>query len=348
MKTLSKSVMALMAAFGILWTAQAAPADKKAPAPKATATLKGKIKIALIVESTVDDKGWCQSMHDAILAVQKKYGVANVEYSHSEKMKPVDAGSAARQYASKGFDIIICHGAQYKNLVDEMAGQFPKVTFAYGTSANIGGKNVFTYMPFSEETGYLNGLIAGMVTKSNKIGNVGPVDGGDSARYTRGFALGVKEGNAKAEVLLAYTGSFSDFVKAGELAQTQLKAGADVLTGSSQQAIGALRKVNEATATTYWLGQDLSHLTINGGAKVLAACGYNYSSAVEQLIAKRQNGELGGESLPLKFSNGGFTYEFNAKISPKVLTPAIKKAVEKAKADLTSGKLKLDLKAAKL
>ena len=79
------------------------------------ATAAPKVRIALIVESTVDDKGWCQSMHDAILAVQKKMGAGAMEYSHSEKMKPVDAGSAARQYASKGFDIIICHGAQYKN-----------------------------------------------------------------------------------------------------------------------------------------------------------------------------------------------------------------------------------------
>ncbi len=76
---------------------------------------KNKVHIALIVQDTVDDKGWCQSMYDAIKAVQKAYGPALVDFSYSEKMKPVDAGSAARQYASKHFDIIICHGAQYKN-----------------------------------------------------------------------------------------------------------------------------------------------------------------------------------------------------------------------------------------
>src|SRR5512136_2246414 len=43
---------------------------------------KSKVRIALIVESTVDDKGWCQAMHDAISAVQKKYGPALVEYSY--------------------------------------------------------------------------------------------------------------------------------------------------------------------------------------------------------------------------------------------------------------------------
>ena len=146
----------------------------------------------------MDDKGWCQAMHDAIKAVQQKYGPALVEYGYSEKMKPVDAGSAARQYASKGFDIVIAHGAQYKNLVLEMAEEFPGTSFAFGTSAEVGPKNVFTYMPGSEETGYLNGLIAGMVTKSNVVGLVGPVDGGDSARYDRGFILGVKATNPKA------------------------------------------------------------------------------------------------------------------------------------------------------
>ena len=144
--------------------------------------------IALIVQYTVDDKGWCQSMHDAIKSVQKDYGPALVEYSYSEKMKPVDAGSAARQYAAKHFDIIICHGAQYKNLVLEMAGEYPGHLLRRSAPAReIGPKNVFTYMPESEQTGYLNGIIAGMVTKSKIVGLVGPVDGGDAARYDRGF-----------------------------------------------------------------------------------------------------------------------------------------------------------------
>ena len=336
MKSFLKAAFTAAALLGLLGAnAQAAPP-------------KTKVRIALIVESTVDDKGWCQSMHDAILAVQKKYGVALVEYSHSEKMKPVDAGSAARQYASSGFDIIICHGAQYNNLVTEMAGVFPNTTFAYGTSANIGPKNVFTYLPSSEETGYLNGIIAGMVTKTNKIGNVGPVDGGDAARYTRGFMLGVKASNPKASVRVAFTGSFGDFVKAGELAQTQLKDGADVLTGASQQAIGALRAVAAAPAGIWWVGQDLAQLGIPEGSRVIAASSYNYDGVVETMIAKRAAGIKGGENLPLEFSNGGFHFEFNPKMDPKVLTPAIRKAVEKAKADLTSGKLKLDWKSIKL
>lgn len=313
----------------------------------AFAAPKSKVKIALIVESTVDDKGWCQAMHDAILAVQKKYGASLVEYNYSEKMKPVDAGSAARQYVAKGFDIVIGHGAQYKNLILEMAEEYPKTTFAFGTSGEIGPKNVFTYMPESEETGYINGVIAGLVTKANIIGLVGPVDGGDAARYNRGFVLGVRASNPKAQVQVAYTGSFGDFVKAAELAHTQVKAGADVLTGSAQQALGALRAVAEyKDRNIWWVGQDTAQLGIPESYKVIAAASYAYQAVVEALIEKRQSGVLGGESIPLNFNNGGFIYQFNDKVGP-VLTAAVKAAAEKAKADITSRKLMVPWKEVK-
>ncbi|HUL60899.1 MAG TPA: BMP family protein, partial [Anaeromyxobacteraceae bacterium] len=300
-----------------------------------------------IVESTVDDKGWCQAMHDAIQAVQKKYGPALIEYGYTEKMKPVDAGSAARQYASRGFDIVIAHGAQYKNLVLEMADEFPKTTFAFGTSAEIGPKNVFTYMPQSEETGYLNGLIAGLTTRSNIVGLVGPVDGGDAARYDRGFVLGVKAVNQKAEVKVAHTGSFGDFVKAGELAQTQVKAGADVLTGSSQQALGALRAVaTYKDQPIWWVGQDVAQLKIPESTKVIAAASYDYAAVIEALIEKRQAGVLGGENLPLSFANGGFIYRFNDAVGP-VLTKDVRARVDAARASLAAGQLPLDWKSVK-
>jgi len=331
---MKKAVLALATVFAFTGALGAA-------APKA------KVKVALIVESTVDDKGWCQSMHDAIKAVQKEYGVSKVEYSYSEKMKPVDAGSAARQYASGHFDIIICHGAQYKNLVTEMAPDYPDTTFVFGTSADIGGKNVFTYMPESEETGYLNGIIAGMVTKTNIVGLVGPVDGGDAARYDRGFVLGAKSVNPNVDVKVAHTGSFGDFVKASELAQTQMKAGADFLTGSSQQAMGALRAVAEnKDKAVWWAGQDISQLSVPESPKVLAASSYNYTAVVEALIAKREAGVKGGESIPLNFANKGFTFKYNDAVG-KILTPAIKKAVDKARADLTAGKLQVAWKEVK-
>jgi basic membrane protein A len=295
------------------------------------------VKVALIIENTIDDKGWCQAMYDGLVAAKAQLGAGKLDFSYSEKMLPVDAGSAARQYAAQGYDIIIAHGAQYKNLIMEMAEEYPAISFAFGTSAEIGPANVFTYMPESEETGYLNGLIAGLTTKSNQVGLVGPVDGGDAARYNRGFVLGVQKVNPAARINVAHTGSFSDYVKAGEVAQTQVGSGADVLTGSSQQAIGALRTVADAKYAgqwLWWLGQDLAHFsTPEGKAKCIAASSYNYAAVILTLVDKVNSGVKGGECIPMNFHNNGFVFEYNADFGEDMITLPIRDAVDQALAD---------------
>ncbi len=287
----------------------------------------GAIKIALIIENTIDDKGWCQAMHDGITQAMEQLP-GKIEYSYSEKMLPVDAGSIARQYVAQGYDLIIAHGAQYKNLILEMAEEYPNVSFAFGTSSEIGPANVFTYMPESEETGFLSGIIAGSLTKDNIVGLVGPVDSGDSARYNRGYVLGVQSVNPDAKILVAHTGSFSDYVKSSEVATSQLRSGADVLTGSSQQAIGALRATAE-DPDALWVGQDLAQLTTDEGkAKCVAASSYNYAAVIVELVNKIESGVKGGECIPMNFSNGGFIFEFNPELE-SVVTPELKALVNK-------------------
>lgn len=287
------------------------------------------VKIGLIIENTIDDKGWCQAMHDGIVAAQKALP-GKIEYRYTEKMKPVDAGSAARQYAAEGFNIIIGHGAQYKNLILELAEEYPNITFAYGTSGDIGPANVFTYMPESEETGYLNGLIAGLTTKTNIVGYVGPVDGGDAARYGRGFVLGVKKVNPKAKILVTHTGSFSDYVKAGEFAQSNIKDNADVLTGASQQAIGALTAVAEyKDKDIWWVGQDIAQISTAEGYKCIAASSYAYSAVIVDMVGRIEKGVKGGQCIPMNFNNGGFIFQYNDACASKI-TPQIKEAVSTA------------------
>jgi basic membrane protein A len=334
-----KKLMTLVLCLALVGSVGFANGSKEAE--PAAQTDSNVIKIALIIENTVDDKGWSQAMHDGIIEAQAALP-GRIEYSYSEKMKPVDAGSAARQYVAQGYDIIIGHGAQYKNLMLEMAEEYPSVTFAFGTSSEVGPENVFTYMPESEETGYLSGLIAGLSTKKNVVGVVGPVDGGDAARYNRGFVLGVQAVNPDAKIMVAHTGSFSDFLKAGEVAQTQIKAGADILTGSSQQALGALRTVADyEDQDIWWVGQDLAQLEIAEGYKCIAASSYNYASVIEGMVEKYDAGIKGGEVLPMNFSNGGFVFRFNDTLKD-MYTGEIETTVEQALAGFTAKSGTLD------
>ena len=317
---------------------------------KKSAEAKKEIKVALIVSSTIDDKGWCQAMHDGITQAMAELPKGKVaEYKAVENTQPADTLTAIRTYVNQGFNIIIVHGSQFRAQVEDAAKEFPDVMFAFGTTTDVIAPNVFSYMPQSEETGFLSGIIAGMTTKANHVGLVGPIDGGDAARYNRGFVLGVQSVNPKAKIDVVHIGNFNDTVKSGEFAQNLIQAGCDVLTGSSQQALGALRAVAEyRNRDIWWVGQDLAQLDLAEGYKCIAASSYNYKAVLIGLVEAFDQGKLGGEVIPMNFNNGGFVWGWNdAKCADKI-TPEIRKAVEdklaqfKAKADLVSNWASVD------
>ena len=194
---------------------------------------KDEIKVALIVADTVDDKGWCQAMHDGIVEAMAEMPGKIADYKAVENTQPADTMTAIRTYVNLGYNIIIVHGSQYRAQVEDAAKEFPDVMFAFGTTSDIIADNVFSYMPQSEETGFLSGIVAGLTTKKDKVALVGPIDGGDSARYNRGFVLGVQSVNPDAKIQVTHIGSFGDTIKSGEAAMAFIQGGADVLTGSS-------------------------------------------------------------------------------------------------------------------
>lgn len=294
------------------------------------------IRIGLICESTVDDGLWCESMYKALLRVQQRRG--DIIVGLSEKENPVAAGTAIMQFIAQGYDIIIAHGAQYASIVKDLAPTYPSVIFAYGTGEDTSMENVFSYTPRSEQTGYLNGVAAGLSTKSNVIGLIGSVDGGDAARYDRGFILGVQSVNPKAEIKVVHTGTYIDYIRSSQMAHLYVRTtGADILSGSSQQSKGALRAVEDYPGEDiFWLGVDPT------SPKVLAAQAYNWVPMLDSLLEYRSRGIHGGINLQLDFANGGFSYTI---VTEDV---QIRDALSQAKDRLTKETLSIDWKSVKL
>ena len=283
------------------------------------------ISIAIVYSDTVDDKGWCQSMDTGVKkAIEMGY---EIDYTPVESVAISDAPNTLDQLADN-YDIILVHGAQFTTATTEMAAEYPDQVFAIGTSDKILGDNIFTYMPQSEEPGYINGVIAAKMTKSGKVGIVGSTDGGDSARYVRGFVKGLADTNPDADYMLSWTGSFSDTVGAGDIGKTFIEAGCDVLVGPSQQAVGALRNVDAAEGVT-WVGQTTSQI-VDFPNVVAAAADYDYSAVVIGIMARMAEGKVGGENIPLNYNNGGFIYTFseNAELLPEDVKAAAQAALD--------------------
>ncbi|MEW5813805.1 MAG: BMP family protein [Spirochaetota bacterium] len=299
-----------------------------------------KLKIALILPSGKDDMAWSQGMYEGVQAVAKELGESQVEIGLTENTpKPVDAGAAIRDYANRGFDIIIAHGSQFQNPVMEVAVDFPNKSFAYGTAFKT-AENVFTYDPQAQEGAYLFGMIAAKLTKSKILGIVGPVKAGDAIKYNYGFRQGVEAVDPTVKVLESYTGSFGDTLKAKEMAGAHIDAKADILTGTAQQVVGAIQAVSEKSGI-YWFSNDMDQSPLSP-QHIIASQAYDWKDVVKYIITSYQKGKLGGEQIMLDLANGRVNIVFNPELKP-LITPDIDTLFKETLQKIKKGELKVKL-----
>ncbi len=290
------------------------------------------LKIAIVSPSAVNDFAFTQSIYDAILALQDIYGEDAIEFDYSESMFIVDdAAAAIRDYAATGYDMVIAHGSQYGSSLQEIAPDFPEVSFAWGTTVDTFGlDNIYAYEAASDQGGYVNGVMAAMLTESKVIGVVGPIETGDAKLYVDGFVAGVKATDPEIEVLVTYINSFSDVALAAETAETQIAAGADVMTGTAQMVVGAIGKIQEAGG--YWFGTQADQASFAPDA-VVASQVYHWEVVLKDMIDLRSDGVLGGKAYTINLENGGeeIVYNPDLEISAEVKAAA-DEAIEQIKA----------------
>jgi basic membrane protein A len=281
-------------------------------AAPATSAPAEKFRVAVVMPSAINDLAFSQSMYDALVRVQKDMGgPEKFEIVYSEGMFVVDdAAAAIRDYATKGYDLVIAHGSQYGSSLQEIAPDFPNTSFAWGTTVDTFGQpNIFAYEAASQEGGYVNGVLAATLSNSKVIGVVGPIETGDAKLYVDGFIAGVTATNPEVQVNVNYIGSFSDVALASEAATTHIAAGADVLTGTAQMVVGAIGKAEESKAL--WFGTQSNQASL-APSIVVASQVYHWEVMLKEMIALIQSGTLGGKSFTANLANGGEVIEFNA------------------------------------
>jgi basic membrane protein A len=286
-------------------------AATEAPVVATEAPVAKPFRVAVVMPSAINDLAFSQSMYDALMRIQKEMGGPDkFEIVYSENMFVVDdAAAAIRDYATQGYNLVIAHGSQYGSSLQEIAPDFPKTSFAWGTTVDTFGQpNIFAYEAASQEGGYVNGVLAATLSTSKVIGVVGPIETGDAKLYIDGFKAGVAATKPDVKVNVNYIGSFSDVALASEAATTHISAGADVLTGTAQMVVGAIGKAEEAKAL--WFGTQSNQSSL-APTIVVSSQVYHWEVMLKEMISKIQAGTLGGESFTANLANGGEVIEFN-------------------------------------
>ncbi|MGD0441898.1 MAG: BMP family protein [Acidimicrobiales bacterium] len=328
-----RSVLVLAAAGIALGTAayaSSASATTNAPRTHSSPGAVTPLKVALVAPSATNDLSWTQTIYAALESLKSSQHLT-VSVSANEYVTS-DAANILREYASDGYNLVIAHGSQYGSTIEQLAPEFPKVSFAWGTAASTFGKpNIFAYEAAANEGGYVEGYMAAMLSKTHVLGVCGPIATGDDKLYIDGYVAGAKAERKSIVVHAVYTGSYSDDSLMATCAKTFVADRVDVLSATTQSAVGAIGVARNDKLP--WFGNDWSMASL-APKNVVATQVYNWDSVLEQMFAAIRGGTLGGATYVIGLGNGGEKVDFNSAYK---LSPAIKAQGEKLITEITDG-----------
>ena len=188
----------------------------------------GQTQVALIIPGSKENLGWDRSQY---LAVKNVCAESGFEFVLRENV-PADFDSCKKiteELAKRGVSRIAFTNGLKLSDVRELEKIFPNITFCTIETISAlwtGGR--YTIAAF--ESSYLGGILAGLHTKTNKVGYIAPYADPEVNQGINAFTLGVKRVNPDAEVLLTWTGSWENNDSAEQAVQNLKAYRVDVLT----------------------------------------------------------------------------------------------------------------------
>ena len=183
------------------------------------------LKVGWIYVGPVGDAGWTYA-HD--IARQKmEEALPQVESIIVESVAEADVEAFIDQLVAEGAQVIFATSFGYGDGVIAAAERYPDVIFGHATGFQR-APNVMTYISELYQAYYVNGLIAGALTETNKIGYIGAFPIPELKRHINAFALGVQETNPDAVVDVRWLFNWFDPAGAKEATEALVAEGADV------------------------------------------------------------------------------------------------------------------------
>jgi simple sugar transport system substrate-binding protein len=188
----------------------------------------GQVKVGFVYLTTPGDHGWTYAHEVGRLEVVKHFGDKVATTFIEDVPEGPDAARVIRDLAKQGSDIIFTTSFGYMDPTLKVSKEFPDVRFehitGYKRAANMATGNIRFY-----EGRYVQGVVAGLMTKSNKIGYIASFPIPEVIQGINAFGIGLRSVNKNAEVSVIWVNSWYDPVKEADAAKVHIAEGADVL-----------------------------------------------------------------------------------------------------------------------
>lgn len=314
--------------------APAAAPEAPAAAPEAASTAKAAadVKIVLLLPGEVNDQGWNASNYAGVVACNEQLGTS-MEYV--EAVQEADFESTFREYAERGYDIIMAAGSQFDEAAASVAANYPDTLFMVVNGANSDGDNLCPLFPKEYEASYLGGIIAGYLTESGKFGMIG----GDPNQAMKDLMavygktavkVAGENGIADASYNLAYANSWSDIALGKQMSESMIDEGADVMfVYANELGLGVINGAIEKGVKV--VGYSSDQTTIDPKT-VVASIDFDYATMYVWAINEWLNGNLNGHQVIEVGVPEGIYFPVYTENCPKEAVDACNAAVEALKA----------------
>jgi len=211
-------------------------------------------KAAIVTDTAgLGDQSFNDSANAGLEKAKTDFGIQGQVY---ETAQPSDYEPSLAQAPSQGAGLTFAIGFLMTDALQNVVAQNPDAKFAIVDSV-VEGDNVASINFREEEGSFLVGVVAGLMTESDKVGFIGGLEVPLIKRFETGFRAGVQTVNPDAEVLVTYAGDFGDPGKGKEIALSQYADGADVIFhAAGGTGLGLFQAAQEKGPGNWAIGVD--------------------------------------------------------------------------------------------
>ncbi len=198
------------------------------------AVAQEKLKVGFVYVGPVGDHGYSYQHEQGRLALQKAFG-DKIETTFLEKVAENDSERAIEQLARTGHKLIFTTSFGFMEPTLRVARKYPNLQFEHATGYKR-ADNVATYSARFYEGRYVQGVIAGKVTKTNTVGYIAAYPIPEVIGGINAFYLGAKSVNPNIKMKIIWANTWYDPGKEAEAAKALLAQGADILAQHTDSA----------------------------------------------------------------------------------------------------------------
>ena len=226
-----------------------------------------KVKACFVYVGPIGDGGWTFQHDQGRLDVMKEFG-DKVETAFQESVpEGADAERVLTQMALSGCNIIFTTSFGYMDATNAVAAKFPDVKFEHATGFKRDHPNVSTYNARFYEGRAVEGLIAGRMTKSNKIGYIGSFPIPEVVMGINSYYLNAKKVNPAVELTVVWAYTWFDPAKEADAAKAMIEQGVDVIA-SHTDSTAPLAEAAKTNGAVIGFGQASDMAEYKDGPRV--------------------------------------------------------------------------------